>query len=401
LWTALALAEAGVEVMIIDREIRTTARSYACALHPHTLELLAKRGLAETVLKLGRRVETVAFYEGERRCAEVRLSELGGQFPFLLILPQSAFERALEERLRQAGVKVRWHHRFDSLEQEDDAVAATVEELTGTSTGYSVPHWELVVKDRSVVRAQFLVGTDGANSAVRKALGIDFERASKPDSFAAYEFEPEQEAADEVRVVLAPDSTNVLWPLPGGKNRWTFQIQKAEAPAEFPEKERRGVRVVRPAVDERIRQYVEKVAQQRAPWFKSNVKEIAWCTEVSFEPRMVKAFGNKRCWLAGDAAHQAGPVGVQSMNVGFVEAERLAKVLKQVLHAGASMELMAGYNQEATAEWRRLLGISGGWTARDNSEAWAREHLSRIVPCLPASGKELSRLAGQLRLDLE
>ena len=42
LLTAILLAEAGIEVRIIDREARTTVRSYACALHPRTLRLLQR-----------------------------------------------------------------------------------------------------------------------------------------------------------------------------------------------------------------------------------------------------------------------------------------------------------------------------------------------------------------------
>ena len=87
------------------------------------------------------------------------------------------------------------------------------------------------------------------------------------------------------------------------------------------------MRFAQKAVDERIRQYVEKVAKQRAPWFTAGVKEITWCTEVVFEQRVAKQFGRDRCWLAGDAAHQTGPVGVQSMNVGMAEAATLAGCL--------------------------------------------------------------------------
>ena len=45
LWTALLLAKAGIQVVLIDRETRTAARSYACALHPLPLRLLEAAGL--------------------------------------------------------------------------------------------------------------------------------------------------------------------------------------------------------------------------------------------------------------------------------------------------------------------------------------------------------------------
>src|ERR1051326_4602952 len=123
LWTALLLAEAGVQVTLIDRESHTASRSYACGIHPRTLNLLARFGLAEAVLAQGRRIPKLAFYEGPTRQAELNFSEIGGEFPFLVILPQSTFERLLEERLSKAGVSVHWNHRFAAFTEEEEQLA--------------------------------------------------------------------------------------------------------------------------------------------------------------------------------------------------------------------------------------------------------------------------------------
>jgi 2-polyprenyl-6-methoxyphenol hydroxylase-like FAD-dependent oxidoreductase len=399
LLTAILLAEAGIEVRIIDREERTTVRSYACALHPRTLKLLDRMGLAASMIERGRRVERIAFYDGATRQAEVKLSQLGGAFPFMVILPQNVFEDALEQRLRKSGVAVNWNHRFNDLQNDAGEVVATVEELGATATGYIVPHWEAIVKRSFPLRAQFLVGADGYGSLVRQRLGIEQARVAGPEFFAAYEFEPAEKVEDEVRVVLDQSSTNVLWPLPGNRYRWTFQLLKSEMASEFPEKERRGARVAQTAVDERIRQYVEQVAKKRAPWFKAGVKEIAWCTEVVFEQRVANQFGRDRCWLAGDAAHQTGPVGVQSMNVGMGEAVTLAGSLRRILREKAPLNLLETCDHEWQAEWRRLLGLTGGLKPRNDTVPWLRERRGRILSCLPSSHEDLAPLAGQLGLD--
>jgi 2-polyprenyl-6-methoxyphenol hydroxylase-like FAD-dependent oxidoreductase len=400
LLTAILLAEAGIEVKIIDREERTAARSYACALHGRTLKLLSQMGLAAAVLERGRRVQSMAFYDGAARQAEVKLSELGGEFPFMLILPQNVFEGVLEERLRKAGVTVNWHHRFDDVQSAGDTVVANVEELGATGTGYIVPHWEAMVKRSFPIRAQFLVGADGYGSLVRQRLGIEHTLAAGQEFFAAYEFEPEEKVEDEVRVVLDESTTNVLWPLVGNRYRWTFQLLKSEMAREFPEKERSGVRLAQKAVDERIRQYVQAVSKRRAPWFSAGIKEITWCTEVVFEHRVAKQFGRDRCWLAGDAAHQTGPVGVQSMNVGLLEAATLAGALRGILREKASLEVLASCDRDWQGEWRRLLGLTGGLKPRKETGPWLRERCGRILPCLPASHEDLPRLAGQLGFDV-
>lgn len=398
LLTAILLAEAGIEVRIIDREERTAARSYACALHPRTLRLLDRMGLAAPLIERGRRLDMIAFYDGATRQAELKLSGLGGPFPFMVVLPQNVFEDVLEQRLRKARAAVNWNHRFSSLQSDAGTVVTTVEELGATGTGYIVPHWETVVKRSFPLRSQFLVGADGHGSLVRQRLGLEHTCVGGPEFFAAYEFEPGEKVADEVRVVLDQSTTNVLWPLLGNRCRWTFQVLKSDLASEFPEKERRAVRFTEKTVDEQIRQYVEKVAKQRAPWFLAGVKEITWCTEVLFEQRVVKQYGRDRCWLAGDAAHQTGPVGVQSMNVGMAEAVSLAGALRRILREKASHDLLETCDREWQVEWRRLLGLTGGLKPGNETSPWVRERRGRILSCLPASYEDLEPLAGQLRL---
>jgi len=61
--TALLLSRDGVNVRIIDRDWRTASRTYACALHPRTLQLLSTVELTREVLAVGQQVSRVAFYE--------------------------------------------------------------------------------------------------------------------------------------------------------------------------------------------------------------------------------------------------------------------------------------------------------------------------------------------------
>ena len=400
LFTGLCLAEAGVEARVIDREERTAARSYACALHPHSLRALARLGLADALIAQGRKVEKIAFYEGNTRQAEISLAKAGGDYPFLLILPQADFERTLEEVLTQrTGHPISWRHRLNAFDVVGDSVQAEIEELEGTSTGYIVPHWETVVRRRAQVRAQYLLGADGHNSLVRQRLGLEMERAGERQFFAAYEFETDRAGYDEVRVVLDERTTNVLWPLPGNKCRWTFQLIRSEV-AEMPDKERRAFRVAETAVDEKIREYVEAVARKRAPWFNLGVKEITWCTEVVFEPRVVREFGRNHTWLLGDAAHQAGPVGVHSMNAGFLEGQAMAGALRNIIRERGSRSFLEGWEKEQQARWRQLVGLSGALRPQSKASGWVKERASRLLPCLPGTGGALVSLASGLDLEL-
>lgn len=397
LMTALLLAEAGVEVQIADRENRTTTRSYACALHPQTLDILDRIGVAKSLIAEGRKVSTMAFYDGPKRMAELHLAELGGAHPFVLIVPQSSLEGTLERHLQAKGVNVMWGHRFDDFNASADTISATLEKLGGTSLGYIVPHWETVVEKRFDVQAKFLVGADGHSSLVRRRLGVMDASFGQSEFFAAYEFEAQAPAADELRVVMDDKTTNVLWPLAGNKHRWTFQLLKSEVD-EMPEKERRSVRVEQKSVDDTLRAYVERVASNRAPWFKAGVKEVTWCTDVVFSHRIARHFGRGRCWLIGDASHQTGPVGAQSMNEAIAEADALAVAIRNVLRTHAPLQTLESYDEKCQMEWSALLNPET-LQCRSGTPGWVQQRRGRLLSCLPGSGPDLIKLAAQLSLD--
>jgi 2-polyprenyl-6-methoxyphenol hydroxylase-like FAD-dependent oxidoreductase len=398
LLTAIILSEAGIKVEIIDREERAAARSYACALHPSSLELLDEFGLGAALLEQGRRINRIAFYDGAARKSETDFLGVSGKFPFLLVLPQSELEEMLESRLKESGVKVKWNQRLDDLQTNDDSVSATVEELEGTAMGYIVPHWETMVKRRSLFRTRFLIGADGHHSKVRRCLGVDYEQFSRPETFVACEFSSDTTVLDEVRVVLDESTTNVFWPLPNNRLRWTFQLIHSETEAEFPEKERRAVRTGEIAVNERIRRNLLRLCGIRAPWFSAEIDEILWCKQVAFEKGLASVAGVDRTWLVGDAAHQTGPVGVQSLNAGLSEAHALARCIQQISKGDGSLDLLSEYGRDVLAEWTRLLGAHGGLRPVNPHVAWLERRATRMLPCLPAVEKSLPILAGKLGL---
>jgi 2-polyprenyl-6-methoxyphenol hydroxylase-like FAD-dependent oxidoreductase len=199
-------------------------------------------------------------------------------------------------------------------------------------------------------------------------------------------------------VVLAPASTNVMWPLTGNKCRWSFQMVAADPPEDFPAKDRERLIMVEPAGDHSKRETLDWMLRQRAPWFNASVKDITWGTRVNFDSRLAHSFGQNRCWLAGDAAHQTSPVGMQSMNVGLREGADLAAALKDVLRHRGSLSLLQSYDAHQLAEWRRLLALTGGPQASEKTEEWVQQHRGRIVSSVPASGGDLALLLKSLGL---
>lgn len=148
------------------------------------------------------------------------------------------------------------------------------------------------------------------------------------------------------------------------------------------------------------RGFLEKMPKERAPWFSGKIRHIRWKIVVRFERRLAESFGSQSIWLAGDAAHLAGPVGVQSMNIGMREAVDLTRTMEEVLRNTAPRELLNRYNADRVAEWRFMLGSEGFLKASDKTDRWVSGIADRLLPCLPASGNDLAELASQLHLEM-
>jgi 2-polyprenyl-6-methoxyphenol hydroxylase-like FAD-dependent oxidoreductase len=401
LLAALQLAERGVGVALIEEEWRSAGHSYALALHPRSLARLAEVGLADELIAAGQKLETIGLFEGKERRATLGLAGSGARFPFGLALPQSALEQLLSRRLAAKGVPVHWSHRLGRLEPRAHGVVATVQRLEKQSTGYAVAHTEWAVAETLEVEASFVIGADGHGSLVRRALGLAFDEAAPSQVFAVFECDASGTPADELRLVLDAGTTSALWPLPGGRARWSLELDAPEVSAAERFKSRLATQL-----GERFFRHLHEAAvsallRRRAPWFPPEPPGLGWSIEVRFERRLAAAFGRGRVWLAGDAAHLTGPAGMQSMNSGLDEGSDLAVRLERVLSGRDDASLLEEYGLERDTAWRFLLGRSGRLAPGATTSPFVAENAQRLLPCLPATGDELEALAAQLGLRAE
>ena len=375
---ALFLQQHGVRVEVVDMDQRTTQQSYALAIHPSTLRILDEAGLSEGLIRAGRKLTKVAYYEGRERRAEIDYSALASKHPYLLVIRQSLLEKAAEEALRQKKLNVLWGHRLQALTADGATVRAEVAKLDQVEAGYAVAGSEWVVVRSETIRPAYVIGADGYDSSVRRMAGIEMAEHGG-QVFSVYEIEATGELPAEVRVMLDPDLTSVYWPLEEGRCRWGFQIQDASEHA---------------ASMERLQQLMAA----RAPWCTARPTQIYWSTVALFESRLARSFGKGGIWLAGDAAHQAAPVGVHSMNSGLVEARELAARMVRILRAGGPASLLEEFATETHEAWQWLLGAGREVRALPGADPWVRQTRARILACIPASGDDLESLLGQIGL---
>ncbi|MDZ7637016.1 MAG: NAD(P)/FAD-dependent oxidoreductase [Bryobacterales bacterium] len=397
-FAALALAKRGVQVEIVDTGIWACSHSYALALHPDALALFDHFGLRDAALEKAYPVRTVGVYDETRCRAQIVLSPDGDPPECLAVLRQDAIEVLLEKALTDAGVKIQWRHEVADMASNVDHVLAKVNHLKRDSRGYVVAHSEWVVAGTERIDVPFVLGADGYESETRRSLGIDFEEVGEPEYYAVFEFQTDADLENEMRVCFAANTANVLWPLPGGACRWSFQLPEYASRESHRDKDRLllsgGLERSNMVDDAHLRQFLE----ERAPWFKGSIDHVAWRMVVRFERRLAKSFGQHRMWLAGDAAHTTGPVGVQSMNVGMFEAWELAHMMKRVLHEGAPLSEVADCSSRWHQEWTRLHGVGGGLKAGPEVDPWLAAHAPALLSCIPAHGKKLNELAAQIGL---
>lgn len=398
LFAALVLARRGVHVQIVDKEWRTGAHSYALALHNASLRLLEEVGLRERVLEGAHRVRSIGLYDGARRRATLPLGDLEDGVFFILVLRQNVFEAILEEALQAEGVTVSWDHEASELRPGEDGVTVRVDRLDTDSVGYTVAHAERIIARTKEVQARFVIGADGYHSDVRQALATEFADLGETQHFAVFEFRTDADLQHEMRLVLDETTTNALWPLPGGYARWSFQLENFEA-SEATRTKDRFVLDLGTAGDPLLSEdNLRRLIEARAPWFTGSIDEILWSHVVRFERRLVRSFGEGRLWLAGDAAHMTGPVGVQSMNVGLREAADLAAMVAGILHGEVPPDRLQAYGRARLAQWHGLFGLDGGYEGDEQTDLWIRKQRARLLPCMPASGRDLDRLMQFLRL---
>ncbi|HET9209030.1 MAG TPA: FAD-dependent monooxygenase [Thermoanaerobaculia bacterium] len=389
LLAALALAEQGIQVQIVDQERRPAARSYALALHPQSLRLLDETGLAGELLERAHRVERLAFYEGMERRAELDFTALPAEFPFITVLPQQILEGTLESALKRRGVPVLWNHRLAELHLGGGGAAALVERLGATG-----------VEDGFDVRPEFVAGADGHRSIVRHALQASYVEMAPAELFAVFELIADGPPESEARVVFSGEKTGVLWPLGGRRYRWSLQVDEWEGFEEPRFKSRLYPEVGEEPFPYLVRDKLRELLAGMAPWFEAELGEIVWSMAVRFERRLAGRFGHGKAWLAGDAAHLTSPVGAQSMNVGIREAYDLARRFGFILREDYPPDLLESYDATHRHEWRQLLGARGKPEPGPSTDPWVRKHAARILPCVPGSGDDLILLLRQLGLVL-
>lgn len=314
---AIRLAQHGVASVLFDAQPdHEAAGSRAICMQRETLEIWGRAGVGERVARRGVQWHIGRTYFGNRELFSVELpAATHDHFPPFVNISQSEVESSLIDRCREAGVDLRRGWRLTGLDQDADGVDASFETDAGART----------------VRAAWLVGTDGAHSAARHALGLEFRGYSFDDRFLICDIRARLPFPNERRFFFDPPHNRgrqvLIHPQPDDVWRIDWQVP-SETDLDDELRSRR--------LDARIRAVIGGGVDY----------ELVWATAYRFSQRVVDRFGVGRAFLAGDAAHLMSPFGARGLNSGVADAENLSWKLALVCQGDAPRSLLGSYDAE-------------------------------------------------------
>lgn len=360
------LARRGVDVQVWERRTAVPAGSRAIGIHPPSLDAMAEVGATERILAEGVQVAEGVAVSRRRVLGALSFARASRTHPYVVTLDQHRTESILRERLREVA---------------PDALRSGVT-LTGLARGRD--HVDATGADEHgapvTVRAAFVVGADGARSAVRELLGIRSTGRDYPDSYVMGDFaDPEPAArASSALVDVGPEGVVESFPLPGGRRRYVALAgDDLVAPAWRPDAEPDPAAALALSTVVRARTGAEP--------------DPATCTMLSgfqVRRRAAERIGVGRVVLIGDAAHEISPIGGQGMNLGWLDAAELAPLLADAVRSGAAGPFPA-FARRRTRVARRAarqaeLNMAAGRPA-GGAGLLGREGLLRALLALPTS----------------
>lgn len=317
------LATAGARVTVLEkRPAGLSNLTRAFAVHARSLEVLDARGLADELVAKGQPVRAIRLFQR----LTISLADLPSRFQYVLVAPQYEVERLLLRRAEGAGAVFRHDTEVTSLAQDGEGVTVTA-------------------ADGSQLRARYLVGTDGARSTVRSAVGIPFPGKAVIRSMVLADVRLARKPADPLTVAAANDSLGFIAPFGDGWYRFIgWQGDRSVSEDE-------------PVDLEEVRSIARATLGDDY-----GMSEPRFLSRFHSDERQAPTYRKGRVLLAGDAAHVHSPAGGLGMNTGMQDAANLGWKLAAALRLpdGAGAAVLDSYEGERHPVGKQVLRASGG-----------------------------------------
>lgn len=350
---AALLGRHGVRVLAIDKASEIFTKPRAIALDNEALRILQGIGVRDGEFA------TVAIPQVQYhsplfgRFARIGTAGIVDGHPMLVTFYQPELEQLLRSKIAaHASVQSRLGVELETLHDDGEFVHAQLKDADGRP-------W--------LARARYVVGCDGANSLVRRLLGLEFEGRTFAQDWLIVDALDVPDPVDHVEFICDPRRPTPHMVAPGGRQRWEFMLQPGE--------------------DAQAMERPESIRRLLARWCDVDRIRIERTAVYRFHAREAKSFSKGRCFLAGDAAHVTPPFAGQGLVSGLRDVANLAWKLAWVLRGQADACVLDSYDAERRPHALKIIKLArflGALVMPSNrAVAFVLHGLIRAVRLLP------------------
>lgn len=317
-FAAYCLAEYGIETLVLESESTCETDMRASTFHPSTLKYLDNLNLADELIEKGLKAPIFQYrIRSTDEVLEFNLQELDDvlDFPFRLQCEQYKFARMLAGKLdRHRHSSVLFNRKLINFSEGNNKVTLDVDHH-GTSEQY---------------QCDYLIGADGANSIVRRNLGIEFSGFTYEEKFFTLSTQKPLENyfsnLSYVNYVSDPEEWFVLLKAPSA---WRILVP---VPQTLDDKAIKS--------NDYVSDIFRRVLNSCDPI------ETIHRTIYRVHQRVVNKMRYGRIMLAGDSAHLNNPLGGFGMNGGLHDAWNLAEKLDGIINHKKDEDLLNLYDRQ-------------------------------------------------------
>ena len=353
----------GIETMIVERMPTNIIKGKADGINTRTMEMFQAFGFADKVKRETYWVNQTAFWMPDpanpqhiRRVGRVQdVADDSSEMPHILI-NQARLHELFLEVMKNSASRLEPDYGWEVVDvqvdpaTDDHPVTVTLKDATG------INWW-----GTRTVRANYVVGCDGAHSAVRKAIGGVLHGDAANQAWGVMDILANTDFPDVRQKCLissAGEGNVLILPREGG---YLFRMY-----VEL-DKLRDGEK----AASRKFTQDDMIAAANRILHpYTIEVKEVVWWSIYDIGHSITDRFDdvpdgvdrNPRVFTAGDACHTHSPKAGQGMNVSMQDTFNLGWKLVHVLQGRADARLLRSYSTERLTEARRLVETDHQWS---------------------------------------
>ncbi|MCO6186595.1 FAD-binding monooxygenase [Rhizobium sp. L1K21] len=374
---------ADINVRIVDQMESPLKLGKADGIACRTMEMFNAFGFAERIMKEACWISETTFWKpaqdgkaGIERHGRIQDVEDGlSEFPHVVLNQARVHDYYLEYmRNSPRRLEVDYARKMLDLTIDENAndVPVTVR-LERTDAAHA--------GQIETVRARYVVGCDGARSAVRQSIGRNLKGDALNQAWGVMDILAVTDFPDvRMKSVIqsAEGGTSVIIPREGG-----YLFRMYVEMDELAEDERVASRNL--TVDKLI-----ESAKRILHPYTLDVKEVAWWSVYEIGHRITDKFDDvpdsevgarlPRVFIAGDACHTHSPKAGQGMNVSMQDTFNLGWKLAHVLQGKAMPELLHSYSAERQAIAQDLIDFDRNWAAMLSAPLRSAENPNGVDP---------------------